>query len=161
MCGEGIQSDPGNSICPVSSSAMMHPTDHTSAESRKKSDSPANLPTINTLCIYRYMYAPDNAHCSSESLRASSLTFLCVVHPVEHDLRGSPVSGGDVARHDLGSGAAQSEVQDLYLTVLTHSYVAGFQVLGEWEWENRNGTRAVLLGTHRPQYIDYQLAMFI
>ena len=93
------------------------------------------------------MYAP---HCSSESLRAS-LTFLCVVHPVEHDLWGPPVSGGDVARHDLGSGAAQSEVQDLYLTVLTHTYVAGFQVLGEWEWENGNGTRAVLLGTHRPQ----------
>ena len=69
----------------------------------------------------------------------SPTTFLCVVHPIEHDFRGPPVASGDIASHDLGRRPSQTEVQDLDLAVFTHANVAWFEVL-EWD-HNGIGTR--------------------
>ena len=62
-----------------------------------------------------------------------SATFLRVVHPIEHYLRGPPVTSSDVARHDLGRRTSQAEVQDLDFTIFTHTDVAWFQILETWE----------------------------
>ena len=40
----------------------------------------------------------------------------------------------DVPSHDLSRGTTQTKVQDLDLTILTHTNIAGFQILGTREW---------------------------
>ena len=60
------------------------------------------------------------------------------MHPVEHDLRGSAVSGGDVARHDLSLCSSQSEVQQLDLVVCTDTNVAWLYVLCSAEMRERD-----------------------
>ena len=45
------------------------------------------------------------------------------------------MAGCYVTCHNLSCGSAESKVQDLDLAILTHSYVTGFEVLG-----NGNGT---------------------
>ena len=83
-----IQSDPGNRTCPVSSSAMTHPTDQMSAafETRKR-ESINFTPTL-----------------------VLGLTFLAIVHPVKHDFWCSPVACHDVACHSVSCLSAQSKV---------------------------------------------------
>ena len=56
-------------------------------------------------------------------------TFLVIMHPVEHDFWCPPVAGGDIASHDLCCCSSQPKVKQFNLTVLTHTNVAGLQVL--------------------------------
>ncbi len=61
------------------------------------------------------------------------LTFLVIVHPVKHDLGSPPVPRGDIASHNLSFGSGQTKVQDLDFTVLTHTHIAGLQILQRGE----------------------------
>ena len=56
-------------------------------------------------------------------------TFLIVVHPVEHNFWSSPKPSHNIACHFFSKLATQTEVQNLYVAVLTDSNVARFQVL--------------------------------
>ena len=56
-------------------------------------------------------------------------TFLCVVHPIEHDFRGPAVASGDIARHEICLRPSKSEIQQPDLIVRTHSNVARFNIL--------------------------------
>ena len=51
------------------------------------------------------------------------------MHPVEHDLRGPPVSCGHIACHDLSCGSTETKIKNLDLAILTHSDVTRFQIL--------------------------------
>ena len=61
--------------------------------------------------------------------RRKDSTFLCVVHPVEHDLGSSAVSRGHIACHYLGLGSSQTKIQQPDVIVCTHSNVTGLYVL--------------------------------
>ena len=159
-----IQSDPGNRTFPVSSSAMMHPTDQISAADREahvegereredkiqweKFCSKLEETFMNWAKKIFLLPCPQNFGPSHKILHREKLeplvvspftaarrerkareTFLGIVHPVQHDLWSSPVASGYVTSHNLCSGSAQSEVQDLDFAIFAHANVTGFQIL--------------------------------
>ena len=77
--------------------------------------------------------------------REKGETFLGIVHPIEHDFWGSPVTSGHVACHDLCCGPAQTEIQDLDFTILAHTDITGFQILGMGEWGSEHGNESIAL----------------
>ena len=77
------------------------------------------------------LISPSDYHARPAALSLARLTLLVVVGPFEHHFRSSPVACHDIACHLVSHWPPQTKVKDLYLTVFTHSYVAGLQVLCE------------------------------
>ena len=97
----------------------------------KKSPAHKILPLPTKFCTENTLALPLYGSKEREKIKSRQQreTFLGIVHPVQHDLWSSPVASCYVTSHNLRSGSAQSEVEDLDFAIFAHANVTRFQVL--------------------------------
>ena len=92
-------------------------------------DQSASQPSHNPRTTYQLTHTHTHTHTHNDKQHYVRHTFLCVVHPVQHDLRSSAMSGGYITSHNLRFSPRKSEIQQPYFILFIYSYIAGFDVL--------------------------------